>query len=609
MISQKPKKEVVSSQKEMAQKILRSILPNNPTDAEENRTAMNLATETQHEVLLHDESSPVSKKLSELEKMFTQFMETSIHDRNSLKKGMEDMRASINSKTRDSPRESVETPIANRYEDNRRSSMFFGSPHHSPPYQPQIQILQSDIVYNREVQHSSLEGLQHLSKQLQIMSSKYPGREIQIGHMIAPSLRHHIIAAWNTYTYKEYMITGIEVRQLIIEDWLTLSNSSVQQMLLESARPRTRELFCSSLVSFLSKGIPKSPPVNTDNFSKLFYLPLIKSLNDIVQLYALLSEETSNYSDNRSKMPDPGYGTRENPGQIALWLISLGSQKEAIQQWLGIDNLRKYKTIDTAAKYIRTKLMEARALSESRQDLDSKFTPMRYDDILHTTGESYTRQQINLPSYHTPDNGKSHSHQNHFKPSFSAIDVQHDADDSNTDNSNAENSNEINNNTAEYDEYSDHLIDDNDEPADLDYLQPQECDTQDYTLQQMETSSMRNSIAATFRGYCSEQFVFGKCLKNSACTFDHSTKGQEICQQSFLLLAKRDLTQHGNLPPYKNPNVNKDPFQPNKSSRPNAHQQPIKSNNFSQPFRPNNAPASTRPYVQPTSNSNRFTSK
>ena len=47
-------------------------------------------------------------------------MGTSFHDRNSLKKGMEDMRISINLKTRDFPRESVETPIANRYEDNRR---------------------------------------------------------------------------------------------------------------------------------------------------------------------------------------------------------------------------------------------------------------------------------------------------------------------------------------------------------------------------------------------------------------------------------------------------------------------------------------------------------
>ena len=57
--------------------------------------------------------------------------------------------------------------------------------------------------------------------------------------------------------------------------------------------------------------------------------------------------------------------------------------------------------------------------------------------------------------------------------------------------------------------------------------------------------STRNAIASTFRGFCCEHFVFGKCFKkDSTCNFDHSTKGQEICQ------AKRDLTGHSNLPPY-----------------------------------------------------------
>ena len=55
----------------------------------------------------------------------------------------------------------------------------------------------------------------------------------------------------------------------------------------------------------------------------------------MLHLYDLLSEETSNTSNNKSKMPVSGYGTRETPGHIALWLISLGSQKETIQQLLG----------------------------------------------------------------------------------------------------------------------------------------------------------------------------------------------------------------------------------------------------------------------------------
>ena len=65
----------------------------------------------------------------------------------------------------------------------------------------------------------------------------------------------------------------------------------------------------------------------------------------MLHLYALLSEDTFNTSSNKMKMPVSGYGTRESPGHIALWLISLGSQKEAIQQWLGKDDLSKYKAI------------------------------------------------------------------------------------------------------------------------------------------------------------------------------------------------------------------------------------------------------------------------
>ena len=70
--------------------------------------------------------------------------------------------------------------------------------------------------------------------------------------------------------------------------------------------------------------------MSTDNFAKLFYAPLMKSLNDLVQLHDLLSEESSKFSNNKAKMPPTGYGTKESPGYIALWLISLGSQKDSI---------------------------------------------------------------------------------------------------------------------------------------------------------------------------------------------------------------------------------------------------------------------------------------
>ena len=80
---------------------------------------------------------------------------------------------------------------------------------------------------------------------------------------------------------------------------------------------------------------------------------------------------------------DPQY-----PGHIALWIISLGHQKDAVLQWLGKDELLKHNTVAFAVKYIRSKLMEARSQSEARQDLDAKLTPIRYDEIRHTQAES-----------------------------------------------------------------------------------------------------------------------------------------------------------------------------------------------------------------------------
>ena len=60
--------------------------------------------------------------------------------------------------------------------------------------------------------------------------------------MVSFSLRPHVIAAWNSHCYKEFCITGIEAKELMAEDWLTLNNSTVHQILLEAARPHTKEL-------------------------------------------------------------------------------------------------------------------------------------------------------------------------------------------------------------------------------------------------------------------------------------------------------------------------------------------------------------------------------
>ena len=61
---------------------------------------------------------------------------------------------------------------------------------------------------------------------------------------------------------------------------------------------------------------------------------------------------------------------------------------------------------------------------------------------------------------------------------------------------------------------------------------------------------VRSAIFSTYRGYCSELFVFGSCRKlQSGCKFDHSAATLELCIKSFTLLSKRDLLQHGSLPP------------------------------------------------------------
>ena len=64
-----------------------------------------------------------------------------------------------------------------------------------------------------------------------------------------------------------------------------------------------------------------------------------------------------------------------------------------------------------------------------------------------------------------------------------------------------------------------------------------------------DVNPFRSAIAATFRGYCCEQFAFDSCSRrNSGCTYDHSAAGQEICINSFVLLSKRELTAHSQLP-------------------------------------------------------------
>jgi hypothetical protein len=547
------------------------------------------------EVLKED---PTEDPILELKKMFSQFLISSSETQASNRTDINELKEVIKAINRSSPQspmgdESIETPLPVRSRGSRRSSMFFGisRPPSTPqptdtllidtPFKSNIQVLQADIVYDKELKVSSLEGLQYLARQLQLLSSKYPGREIKMAHMVAYNLRPHVVASWNSHRYRESLITGVESNEVMVEDWLSLSNLEVQAILVEAARPRTKELYSKELILFLGKGIPQAPSITTENFSSTFYAPLMKSLTDLHHLNDLMSEETSNYSTNKSKIPVQGYGTRDSPGQIALWLISLGTQKDSILQWLSKDELVKHKTVESSVKFIRARLMEGRAQSESRQDFDAKLTPIRYEDLRYTQGESHTRQQISAPT--RPQFTTPRRHDQRQQSNFSSIELSAQQMSSTNDNENDEDTEDENVSTYAA------------EDLDLSNDTNAEASTDDSLLAiSTDQHRSRSAVSATFRGFCSEAFVYGKCARqNSGCTFDHSAAGQERCIQSFTLLAKRELQQHGQLEPWSS--LKQEPSSNLKSNNYNSFKT-TSSTNFRGATKPTSPSTSTRPY-------------
>ena len=89
-------------------------------------------------------------------------------------------------------------------------------------------------------------------------------------------------------------------------------------------------------------------------------------------------------------------------------------------------------------------------------------------------------------------------------------------------------------------------------PADVNVLSTTDdaVSNDEFSFAAVEETGPRASVALTFRGYCSETFVTGKCSRRDTCSYDHSAAGQERCIQSFTLLAKRELGEHNKLPPY-----------------------------------------------------------
>ena len=229
--------------------------------------------------------SPIQDSVQELKLLLTDFITASKEDKKQYKEDLDGLRTAVAflSNT-ESPQNSADSPIIDRTVPNRRSSMFFRSPttrdfQREP--KTEIQILQNEVVYDKELKVSSLEGLQYLSRRMQILSTTYPNRDIKMSHMVSYNLRSHVIQAYNTHCYTESKITGIEPTEIIAEDWLSLDNTLVQEILIEAARPRTREMYSIELILYLGKDIPQTIPICTDNFSKLFYAPLVKSLNDL----------------------------------------------------------------------------------------------------------------------------------------------------------------------------------------------------------------------------------------------------------------------------------------------------------------------------------------
>lgn len=532
--------------------------------------------------------SPIQDSVQELKLLLTDFITASKEDKKQYKEDLDGLRTAVAFlSNRESPQNSADTPIIDRTVPNRRSSMFFGSPttrDFQRESKTQIQILQNDVVYDKELKVSSLEGLQYLSRRMQILSSTYPNRDIKMSHMVSYNLRSHVIQAYNTHCYTESKITGIEPTEIIAEDWLSLDNTLVQEILIEAARPRTREMYSKELILFLGKDIPQTIPICTDNFSKLFYAPLVKSLNDLLSLYNLLSAETSNHSNNKSKMPIEGYGTTSNPGHVSLWIISLGEQKNSILQWLGKDELSKHKTLLIAVKYIKSKLLEGKTQSDARQDLDSKLTPIRYDDIRHTQGESHTRQQVHSQKssiQQTYNSSRPKSTLNAVEMSKDPPHASHDVYDSD-DLFSSSHDGEPNVNKI-FPRQEMHTILTSDDNLDEEAL----CATvEDYP---------KTAVALAFRGYCSELFVTGKCPRRETnCPYDHSAAGQERCIQSFSCLAKRELNVHQNLPSYANLKAktpvttwprNSDTFSQNSYKQNLANTSTSRSPGFNQHFR------------------------
>ena len=209
--------------------------------------------------------------------------------------------------------------------------------------------------------------------------------------------------------------------------------------------------------------------------------------------------------------------------------------------------------------------MEGRQHSELRQDFDAKLTPIRYDDLRSTQGESCTRQQT-PPSVRQsfPPNDSSRFRQQSQSSHDPAKYRQHLSRSTlnNLDFPTADP--DFDDLTSFIDDYYDdmtHMYANASEdpiptttvPAHVDNISNDH--SNDGNLCALASTDTRNhvrqAIASTYQRYFSELFVLGTCpRKQSGCPFDHSAAALERCIRSFTLLSKRELHLHGQLPPW-----------------------------------------------------------
>ena len=158
---------------------------------------------------------PIQDSVLELKLLLSAFIAVSKEDKQRYKDDIEELRSAVTLlNNRETPEKSADSSITDRTGVNRRSSMFFGSPNahnYRTDSKTQIQILQNDVVYEKELKISSLEGLQYLSKQMQILGSKYPSRDVKMWTVLEQNVSHGFLlstASCNT-SLKFVLLQGI----------------------------------------------------------------------------------------------------------------------------------------------------------------------------------------------------------------------------------------------------------------------------------------------------------------------------------------------------------------------------------------------------------------